>query len=54
MGKHDDQQLLMRARTGEANMQLPNLWLYDMVDEFVYQYQSFAQFKGRRSARRRR
>ena len=32
--------------TGEANMQLPNLWLYDMVDEFVYQYQSFAQFKG--------
>jgi len=32
--------------TGEANMQLPTLWLFEMIDEFVYQYQSFQQFKG--------
>jgi translation initiation factor 3 subunit L len=31
---------------GDANMQLPNLWLYEMVDEFVYQFQSFRQYKG--------
>ena len=31
---------------GDANMQLPNVWLYEMVDEFVYQFQSFRQFKG--------
>ena len=27
------------------NMVLPNLWLWDMVDEFVYQFQSFAQYR---------
>ncbi|KAI3736955.1 hypothetical protein L2E82_26945 [Cichorium intybus] len=26
---------------GVVNMQLPNQWLWDMVDEFVYQLQSF-------------
>ena len=25
------------------NMQLPNQWLWDIVDEFVYQYQSYCQ-----------
>ncbi|KAL4425846.1 hypothetical protein ABPG75_009862 [Micractinium tetrahymenae] len=29
------------------NMLLPNLWLWDMVDEFVYQFQSFCQFRGK-------
>lgn len=28
------------------NMQLPNAWLWDMVDEFVYQFQSFLQYRG--------
>lgn len=27
------------------NMMLPNLWLWDMVDEFVYQFQSFSQYR---------
>ncbi len=27
------------------NMQLPNGWLWDMVDEFVYQFQSFCQYR---------
>jgi len=30
---------------GDVNMQLPNVWLYEMIDEFVYQFQSFAQYK---------
>jgi hypothetical protein len=28
-------------------LQLPNAWLWDMVDEFVYQYQAWAQYRGR-------
>ena len=31
--------------------QLPNGWLWDMVDEFVYQFQSWAQFRGKAAAR---
>jgi hypothetical protein len=27
------------------NIQLPNGWLWDMVDEFVYQFQSFCQYR---------
>lgn len=30
-----------------VNMQLPNGWLWDMVDEFIYQFQSFAQYRGK-------
>jgi translation initiation factor 3 subunit L len=29
------------------NMQLPNGWLWDMVDEFVYQFQTHLQYRGR-------
>ena len=29
--------------------QLPNGWLWDMVDEFVYQFQSFQQYRGKLS-----
>lgn len=25
--------------TSNVNMQLPNIWLWDMVDEFLYQFQ---------------
>ena len=28
-------------------MQLPNGWLWDMVDEFVYQFQSWQQYRGK-------
>lgn len=29
------------------NMQLPNGWLWDMIDEFVYQFQSYLQYRGK-------
>lgn len=32
-------------------MQLPNGWLWDMVDEFLYQFQSFAQYRGKSAQR---
>jgi len=32
-----------------ALMQLPNGWLWDMIDEFIYQFQSFQQYRGRLS-----
>lgn len=30
---------------GVVNMQLLNQWLWDMVDEFVHQFQSFCQYR---------
>ncbi|KAL0311989.1 UNVERIFIED_CONTAM: 8-hydroxygeraniol oxidoreductase [Sesamum radiatum] len=32
---------------GVVNMQLPNQWLWDMMDEFVYQFQSFCQYRAK-------
>jgi translation initiation factor 3 subunit L len=32
---------------GSVNMVLPNNWLWDMVDEFLYQFQSFCQYRGK-------
>ncbi|KAL0905832.1 hypothetical protein M5K25_024271 [Dendrobium thyrsiflorum] len=32
---------------GVVNMQLPILWLWDMVDEFVYQFQSYCQYRAK-------
>lgn len=32
---------------GVVNMQLPNQWLWDIIDEFVYQYQSFCQYRAK-------
>ena len=28
-------------------IELPNKWLWDIIDEFVYQFQSFQQFKSK-------
>ena len=36
---------------GNVNMQLPNLWLWEMIDEFIYQFQSFCQFRGKLSGK---
>ena len=30
---------------GVVTMQLPNQWLWDLVNKFVYQFQSFCQYK---------
>ncbi|KAI8471250.1 MAG: RNA polymerase I-associated factor PAF67-domain-containing protein [Monoraphidium minutum] len=32
---------------GNVNMQLPVPWLWDMVDEFLYQFQSFCQYRSK-------
>jgi translation initiation factor 3 subunit L len=32
-------------------MQLPNLWLWDMIDEYLYQFQSFCQYRGKVSVK---
>ncbi|KAG6497989.1 eukaryotic translation initiation factor 3 subunit L-like [Zingiber officinale] len=32
---------------GVVSMQLPNQWLWDMVDEFVYQFQSYCQYRAK-------
>ncbi|XP_031474258.1 uncharacterized protein LOC116246492 [Nymphaea colorata] len=32
---------------GVVNMQLPNQWLWDMIDEFIYQFQSFCQYRAK-------
>lgn len=31
----------------EVELQLPNQWLWDMVDEFIYQFQSFSQYRSK-------
>ncbi|CAI7766469.1 unnamed protein product [Closterium sp. NIES-53] len=36
---------------GNLNVQLPNAWLWDMVDEFIYQFQSFCHFRARVKSR---
>lgn len=37
--------------SSNLNMQLPNGWLWDMIDEFVYQFQSYLQYRGRLSGK---
>eukprot|EP00475_Leptophrys_vorax_P043223 TRINITY_DN8253_c0_g1_i1.p1 TRINITY_DN8253_c0_g1~~TRINITY_DN8253_c0_g1_i1.p1 ORF type:complete len:528 (+),score=41.84 TRINITY_DN8253_c0_g1_i1:206-1789(+) len=36
---------------GQLNVQLPNAWLWDMVDEFAYQFGAFCQFRARAKSR---
>lgn len=30
---------------GPAPLELPNQWLWDIIDEFIYQFQSFSQYR---------
>uniref|UniRef100_U5EXC6 Eukaryotic translation initiation factor 3 subunit L n=1 Tax=Corethrella appendiculata TaxID=1370023 RepID=U5EXC6_9DIPT len=30
-----------------VNLELPDIWLWELVDEFVYQFQNFAQYRAR-------
>uniref|UniRef100_A0A183C6A0 Eukaryotic translation initiation factor 3 subunit L n=1 Tax=Globodera pallida TaxID=36090 RepID=A0A183C6A0_GLOPA len=34
-----------------VNLQLPNIWLWDIIDEFVYQFQTFCLYKANPSKR---
>ena len=36
---------------GVGGLVLPSVWLWDMVDEFIYQFQSFCQFRGKLQAK---
>lgn len=38
--------LLLNANPDLA-LDLPNQWLWDMIDEFIYQYQSFCQYRSK-------
>jgi translation initiation factor 3 subunit L len=33
--------------TSNLNMQLPNGWLFDMIDEYLYQWQHYLQYRGK-------
>lgn len=44
-------QLFQVILNENINMQLPNLWLWDMIDEFIYQFQSFCQVRAKLTAR---
>lgn len=48
---HTYRELFHLVLTSTLNMQLPNGWLWDMVDEFVYQFQSYRQYAGKVAAR---
>ena len=37
--------------TTTSGLVLPNVWLWDMIDEFIYQFQSFCQFRGKLQAK---
>lgn len=32
-------------------MELPNQWLWEIIDEFIYQFQSFSQFRSKLAKR---
>lgn len=34
---------------GPVELQLPNQWLWNVIDEFIYQFQSFSQFRSKLS-----
>ncbi|XP_044296946.1 eukaryotic translation initiation factor 3 subunit L [Varanus komodoensis] len=34
---------------GPAPLELPNQWLWDIIDEFIYQFQSFSQYRWKTS-----
>lgn len=36
---------------GPVTLELPNQWLWDIIDEFIYQFQSFCQYKNRIKAK---
>lgn len=37
--------------SGPIPLELPDQWLWELVDEFVYQFQSYAQYRARLSTK---
>lgn len=44
-------EILSQKNYKPISLQLPNVWLWDIVDEFVYQFQSFCIYKTNPSKR---
>lgn len=40
---------LILSATTPVGLELPDIWLWELVDEFVYQFQNFAQYRARLS-----
>lgn len=38
---------IINDENGPVDLQLPNQWLWDMVDEFIYQFQAFCQYRSK-------
>jgi len=38
---------LLLSATSPISLQLPNQWLWDIIDEFIYQFQTFCQYRSR-------
>lgn len=38
---------LILSATSPVGLELPDIWLWELVDEFVYQFQNFAQYRAR-------
>lgn len=38
---------LILSATSPVTLELPDVWLWELVDEFVYQFQNFAQYRAR-------
>jgi len=41
--------MILQPEDSPIRLELPNLWLWDIIDEFIYQFQQFAQFRSRLS-----
>lgn len=42
---------LLLSPESPIDVELPNQWLWDIIDEFIYQFQSFVQFRGKLKSR---
>ncbi|KAI9204267.1 RNA polymerase I-associated factor PAF67-domain-containing protein [Polychytrium aggregatum] len=38
---------ILNQSTEPIDLELPNQWLWDIIDEFIYQFQSFAQYRSK-------
>ncbi|XP_063716777.1 eukaryotic translation initiation factor 3 subunit L-like [Symsagittifera roscoffensis] len=41
--------MMLQPEDEPIRLELPNLWLWDIIDEFIYQFQQFAHFRSRLS-----
>ena len=42
-------QLFNKVMNGEFSFDLPNEWLWDLMDEFLYNFQTFCQYRQKKS-----